>query len=90
MNKRPTDILEDKHCVILKVVGTMSVLAESLEMGAGVVPDVLRDIAEFMGVFADKSVLTSRPAVVLMPPPTAVPFGPPDPPRPVCRGSPGN
>jgi hemerythrin-like domain-containing protein len=53
MNKRPTDILEDKHRVILKVVGTMSVLAESLEMGAGVVPDVLRDIAEFMGVFAD-------------------------------------
>lgn len=54
MNKRPTDTLEDEHRVILKVVGTMPVLAESLEMGASVAPDVLRDIAEFMRVFADK------------------------------------
>jgi hemerythrin-like domain-containing protein len=54
MNKRPTDTLEDEHGVILKVVGTMPVLAESLEIGASVAPDVLRDIAEFMGVFADK------------------------------------
>jgi hypothetical protein len=48
MNKRPTDILEDEHRVILKVVGTMPVLAESLETGASVAPDVLRGIAEFM------------------------------------------
>jgi len=54
MNKRPTDILEDEHRVILKVVGTMPVLAESLEMGVSVAPNALRDIAEFMGVFADK------------------------------------
>jgi hypothetical protein len=33
MNKRPTDILEDEHRVILKVVGTMPILAESLETG---------------------------------------------------------
>ena len=54
MGKKPTDVLEDEHRYILKVVGAMTVLAESLEKGEAVEPETLKNMVEFMRIFADK------------------------------------
>jgi len=54
MDKKPTEVLEEEHRVIMKVVGTMAVLAEAMEMGVSVEPELLRDMADFMRTFADK------------------------------------
>jgi len=54
MEKKPTDVLEDEHRYILKVVGAMTVLAESLENGEEVEPETFKNIVEFMRIFADK------------------------------------
>jgi hemerythrin-like domain-containing protein len=54
MEKKPTDVLEEEHHYILKVIGAMSVLAESLEKGEQVEPETLKNIVEFMRIFADK------------------------------------
>jgi hemerythrin-like domain-containing protein len=54
MERKPTDVLEDEHRYILKVIGAMSVLAESLEKGEQVEPETFKNMVEFMRVFADK------------------------------------
>lgn len=54
MEKKPTDVLEDEHRYILKVIGAMSVLAETLEKGEQVDPETFMNIVEFMRIFADK------------------------------------
>jgi hemerythrin-like domain-containing protein len=54
MEKKPTDVLEDEHRYILKVVGTMTVLAESLEKGETVGTETLKNMVEFMRIFADE------------------------------------
>jgi hypothetical protein len=54
MERKPTDILEDEHHYILKVIGAMSVLAESLEKGEQVEPETFKNIVEFLRIFADK------------------------------------
>lgn len=54
MEKKPTDVLEDEHRYILKMVGAMTVLAESLEKGEVVEPETLKSMVEFMRIFADK------------------------------------
>jgi hemerythrin-like domain-containing protein len=54
MEKKPTDVLEDEHLYILKVISAMSVLAESLEKGEQVEPEKYKNILEFMRIFADK------------------------------------
>ncbi|GLI38810.1 hemerythrin domain-containing protein [Geobacter hydrogenophilus] len=54
MEKKPTDILEEDHHIVQTVVGVMATIAEGLDSGK--VPDrgVLRDIVEFMRMFADR------------------------------------
>jgi hemerythrin-like domain-containing protein len=54
MEKTPTEILEEEHHFIQKVVGAMAVIAERLEMGQEVEAETLRNIVEFMRTFADK------------------------------------
>jgi hemerythrin-like domain-containing protein len=54
MELKPTDVLEDEHRYILKAVGAMTVLAESLEKGETVEPETFKNIVEFMRIFADK------------------------------------
>jgi hemerythrin-like domain-containing protein len=54
MERKPTDILEDEHRYILKVIGAMTLLAESLEKGEQVEPETFKNIVEFMRIFADK------------------------------------
>jgi hemerythrin-like domain-containing protein len=54
LEQKPTDILENEHHVIQKVVGTFAVFAEELEAGREVKPETLREILEFMRTFADK------------------------------------
>lgn len=52
--KRPTEVLEEEHHFIQKVVGAMAVLIEALEAGKEVEEKTLQDIVEFMRTFADK------------------------------------
>lgn len=54
MDKMPTEILEEEHHYIQKVVGAMAVIAETLESGQGVETGTLQGIVEFMRTFADK------------------------------------
>jgi hemerythrin-like domain-containing protein len=54
MEQKPTEMLEEEHHVIQKVVGIFAVLAEELEAGRDVEPETLREIVEFMHTFADK------------------------------------
>jgi hemerythrin-like domain-containing protein len=54
MEKKPTDMLEEEHYVIQRVVSTFAVLAEELEAGRDVEPETLQEIVEFMRTFADK------------------------------------
>jgi hemerythrin-like domain-containing protein len=54
MEKKPTDVLEEEHRYILKVIAALTVLAESLEKGEQVEPETLKNIVEFMRIFADK------------------------------------
>lgn len=50
----PTETLEKEHRVIARVVSLTPVLAERIELGQTVGADILRGIAEFMRIFADK------------------------------------
>jgi len=54
MEQKPTEMLEEEHHVIQKVVGTFAVLAEELEAGREVESETFREILEFMRTFADK------------------------------------
>lgn len=52
--KSPTQMLEDEHRVIAKVVGAAPVLADRLEADRVVDAETLQGIVEFMRTFADK------------------------------------
>jgi len=54
MERRATQSLEEEHHIIQTVVGAMVVLAEELERGKAPRAGILRDLVEFMQVFADK------------------------------------
>jgi hemerythrin-like domain-containing protein len=54
MKKKPTDILEEEHHFIQKVIARMVVLAEALETGQEADVQALRDIVDFMHTFADE------------------------------------
>ena len=54
VDKMPTEMLEEEHHFIQKVVGAMAALAERLDMGQDVDVRMLQNIAEFMRAFADK------------------------------------
>jgi len=49
-----TQVLRNEHEVILKVLEATETLAESLEGGADVPPQVLNNIIEFLKLFADR------------------------------------
>jgi len=52
--KKPTDILEEEHKIIQKVIAAMAVGVEVLETGKDVKADTIRNIVEFMRTFGDK------------------------------------
>jgi hemerythrin-like domain-containing protein len=52
--QRPTAILEEEHRVIERVVKAMALIAERLESHQDVDAAVLRDIVEFMRLYADR------------------------------------
>jgi hemerythrin-like domain-containing protein len=54
MERKPTEILEEEHRVIQKVVGVIAVLAEEVESGRDVKPETFQEVVEFMRTFADK------------------------------------
>lgn len=54
MEKKPTEMLEEEHHFIQKVVGAMAVLAERLQMGQDVETETLQNIVDFMRTFVDK------------------------------------
>jgi hemerythrin-like domain-containing protein len=50
----PTEILEAEHRVIAKVISAVSVLADRVEVDQAVDVEMLRNIVEFMRIYADK------------------------------------
>jgi hemerythrin-like domain-containing protein len=52
--QRPTAILEEEHRVIERAVKAMALIAERLESHRDVDAGILRDIVEFMRLYADK------------------------------------
>jgi hemerythrin-like domain-containing protein len=52
--KMPTEMLEEEHRFIQKVVSAIPALVEALETGQKVETQTLQDIVEFMRTFADK------------------------------------
>jgi hemerythrin-like domain-containing protein len=50
----PTQMLEDEHVIIAKVVAATPVLADRLEAGQAIEAETLRGIVEFMRTFADR------------------------------------
>jgi hemerythrin-like domain-containing protein len=50
----PTEMLEEEHRFIAKVVGVAPVLADRVEAGQAVEAGMLREIVEFMRTYADK------------------------------------
>ncbi len=54
MNKKPTDVLEEEHRVIQRVVGIAAAVAEQLEANQPVEAETLSGVVEFMRTFADR------------------------------------
>jgi hemerythrin-like domain-containing protein len=54
-DKMPTEMLEEEHRFILKVIGAIPVLIEALETGRKVEAHTLQDVVQFMRTFADTS-----------------------------------
>lgn len=54
MVKKPTEVLEEEHHVIQKVVGAMAVLSARLERGEDVKGDTIKNVVEFMRTFGDR------------------------------------
>lgn len=52
--KSPTEMLEAEHRVIARIVGITPVLADRIEEGEVIRPDVMQGIVEFMRIYADK------------------------------------
>jgi len=54
MSDSPTQMLEDEHLIIAKVVGAAPVLADRLEAGQPMDVATIQGVVEFMRTFADK------------------------------------
>lgn len=54
MSDSPTQMLEDEHLVIAKVVGAAPVLADRLDAGQRVDVETLQQIVDFMRTYADR------------------------------------
>lgn len=54
MKKRATQTLEEEHHIIQKAVGVMAILIEELDNGKKPEIGILRNLVEFMQIFADK------------------------------------
>ena len=53
MDKVPTDILEEEHRHIEKVITALPMLIEAIEAGQPIETDLFQEIVEFMRTFAD-------------------------------------
>lgn len=54
IGKKPTDILEEEHRIIEKIVKAMSILIKRLEADKNIGVEDLQNISEFMRIFGDK------------------------------------
>lgn len=54
MSSLPTEILEDEHRLIVRVVNALSVFAQNMEEGWDIEEETFNDLIEFMRVFAQK------------------------------------
>lgn len=54
MSPLPTEILEDEHRLIIRVVNALSVFAQNMEEGWDVEEETFNDLIQFMRVFAEK------------------------------------
>lgn len=54
MTNSPTQMLEEEHRFIAKIVGAAVVIADKLEAGEAVAIETLQNIVEFMRTYADK------------------------------------
>ena len=54
MEMLPTEILEDEHRLIIRVVNALNVFAQNLEDGWEIEDEIFSELIEFMRVFAEK------------------------------------
>ena len=54
MTTLPTEILEDEHRLIIRVVNALSIFAQSMEEGWDVEEETFNELIEFMRIFAEK------------------------------------
>ena len=54
MSALPTEILEDEHRLIIRVVNALSIFAQNMEEGWDVEEETFNDLVQFMRVFAEK------------------------------------
>lgn len=54
MVKKPTEMLEEEHHVIQKIVGVMATLLERLQKGEDMKGATIKDVVEFMRIYGDK------------------------------------
>ncbi|HOW92758.1 MAG TPA: hemerythrin domain-containing protein [Anaerolineaceae bacterium] len=54
MSALPTEILEDEHRLIIRVVNALSIFAQNMEEGWDVEEETFNDLIQFMRVFAEK------------------------------------
>jgi hemerythrin-like domain-containing protein len=50
----PTEILEDEHRLIIRVVNSLNIFAQTMEDGWEIEEEVFSDLIEFMRIFAEK------------------------------------
>lgn len=54
MKTLPTEILEDEHRLIIRVVNALNVFAQGMEDGWDVEEEIFNELIEFMRIFAEK------------------------------------
>jgi len=54
MAEKPTEVLEEEHHAIQKVVGAMAILSARLEKGEDIKGETIKNVVEFMRIFGDK------------------------------------
>ncbi len=60
MSALPTEILEDEHRLIIRVVNALSIFAQNMEEGWDVEEETFNDLIQFMRVFAENGTTPRR------------------------------
>ncbi len=60
MSALPTEILEDEHRLIIRVVNALSIFAQNMEEGWDVEEETFNDLVQFMRVFAENGTTPRR------------------------------